>query len=745
LLSLALETDFMNERSIVQAPEAGRQGAWLDAYMPEGQFGPAQPKAALFNFATIRGIIYRQRWLVGAIIVLALLGGVVVTLLSTPVYQAEAKVSVKPYGQYVVEGQDVEQGFSALQIYDYLATQIEVIKSRKLAGTIVDDLGLASRNDLLGKDVDAGRAPGMTDEQWLKAKREMAVSILTAGVVAEMPSKNWVLAIGYQSESPALAAEIANAYADAFIATGSSATAQGNEYALTYLKEQIDETRQRLAEAEQSANNYARSSGIIYEAASADGEGAAPATLTAANLSSINARVSEARAARIQAEQRWSAIQSLPAAELAEVQASPVLQSLAADRTGKLAQIAELRQRYNDDFPQIQNLLAQVKVIDTQIERSSADIKASARSQFLVAQSQERALQAELASLSGARLVEQDQQVELSGLDREAQALRDQLKSLLDRYNQINSAATLDPGTITKIDSAMVPSAPFAPNIPRNMGLALVLGLALAAGLAVLRETLDDRIRSLDDVEEKIGLPLLGHTPHVENSDIDALGTNRFSALMEAYSSIRAAIDFTMPRNRNVIQLTSSQASEGKSTTAVILAELFAALGRKTLLIDADLRRPSVASLLDIERPKVGLVEVVLGHVELEAAVVKGVHENLEILPVGEIPPNPTEILASREMREFIEKYRNEYSLIIFDSCPVLGLADAPILANLVDGTVFVLEANKLPFGQARSAVRRIAAAGGNLIGVVLTKYRALEAGQSYGYQYGYYEYGRNK
>ena len=214
---------------------------------------------------------------------------------------------------------------------------------------------------------------------------------------------------------------------------------------------------------------------------------------------------------------------------------------------------------------------------------------------------------------------------------------------------------------------------------------------------------------------------------------------------MEAYSSIRAAIDFTMPRNRNVIQLTSSMAGEGKSTTAVILAELFASLGRKTLLVDADLRRPSVAALLDIERPKVGIVEVLLGHVALDAAVVKGVHENLEILPVGEIPRNPTEILASREMREFIEKVRNEYSLVIFDSCPVMGLADAPTLAHLVDGTVFVLEANRLPFGQVRSAVRRLTVAGGNVIGVVLTKYRALQAGQSYNYQYGYYEYGRDK
>ncbi|MFN3863720.1 MAG: GumC family protein [Erythrobacter sp.] len=733
----------MNERPLVQASEPARQGAWLDAYMPEGHLYPAAPRPQLINYAAVRGIIFRQRWLVGSVIVLAMLAGLVITLLSTPMYLSQAKVALKPYGQYVVEGQDVEQGAPANQFYEYILTQIEVIKSRLLAETVATNLNLATRNDFLGKDVDEGRAPGMSDEQWLEAKKNMAISILTSSVEASAPPENWVITIGFRSESPTLAAEIANAYADAFVASGSNSTIQGNRYALDYLLKQIEDTRTRLAEAEQVANTYARNSGIIVQQ-SGEEEDTATSTLTAANLASINARVTNARAARIEAEQRWRAIQNLPAAQLPEVQSNPVLQGLVSERTEKSAQLADLRQRYNDDFPQIRNLEAQLKVLDTQIERSSNDIKATVRNQFLVAQAQERALASELASLTGERLVEQDQQVELSVLDREAQALRDQLKVLLDRYNQINSAANVDPGTMTKLDPAIVPSSPYSPNLLQNLGLALVFGVALAGLLAVLRETLDDRIRSLDDVEEKVGLPLLGHTPYVEGRDIEALGTNRFSALMEAYSSIRATIDFSLPRNRNVIQFTSSQAGEGKSTTSVILAELFAGLGRKTLLIDADLRRPSVAGLLDIERPKVGFVEVLLGHVELEAAIVRGVHENLEILPVGEIPPNPVEILASQELRDFIAKYREEYSLIIFDCSPVLGLADAPMLGHLVDGTVFVLEANKLPFGQARAAVKRLAGAGANVIGVILTKYRAVESGQSYGYQYEYYQYGRS-
>jgi capsular exopolysaccharide synthesis family protein len=712
--------------------------------MPEGQLYPAAPRPQLINFSTIRGILFRQRWLIGSIIVLALLGGLMVTLLSTPMYEAEAKVAVKPFGKYIVEGQDVEQGISPFQVYDFLATQVEIIKSRSLAETIVNQLDLASRSDLLGKDVDERRAPGMSDEEWLKAKKQMAVSLLTSSVVAEVPSENWVITIGFRSPSPTLAAEMANAYADAFVARGSASTIATNRYALDYLESQIEETRKRLAEAEQRANAYARNSGIILDPSFA-AEGVTSATLTASNLASINARFAEARAARIEAEQRYRALQNVPAAQLPEVQSNSALQSLIAERTEKLAQLADLRQRYNDDFPQIRNLEAQLKVLDAQIERTSADIKAAARSQFLVAQAQERALANELQALAGTRMVEQDRQVELGVLEREAQALRDELKALLDRYNEVKSAANVDPGTISKLDSAIVPSSPYAPNIFKNLGLALVFGVFLAGVLAVARETLDDRIRSLDEVEEKIGLPLLGHTPFVESRDLEVLGANRFSALMEAYSSIRAAIDFSMPRNRNVIQLTSSQAGEGKSTTAVILAELFAGLGRRTLLVDADLRRPGVAALLGMERPKVGFVEVLLGHVALEEAVVKGMHKNLEILPMGAIPPNPVEILGSQELRDFIAKYREEYSLIIFDSSPVLGLADAPMLAHLVDGTVFVLEANKLPFGRARAAVRRLSAAGGHVIGVILTKYRALEAGEPYDYQYDYYQYGREK
>lgn len=734
----------MNERSIIQTPEPEGRGTWVDTYMPESQVAHYQPRPKLIDVSAIRGILFRQRWLVAAVVTLALIGGVVWTMMATPMYEARATVKVAPYQAYIVQGQDIESDLASNQVYDYVATQLAVIRSRNLAQKVAANLNLGERYDLLGENVDESRPPNMNDAQWLKTKEDRAASILKGGVVVEMPEDSWIITIGFRSDDRVLAAEMANAYADAFVLSDSQEDVDQNEYAQEFLQERIAEVRDKLKDAESAANTYARNNSIIVQQQTGEGtEGAV--TVTTANLASINERVSLARAERIKAEQRWRSIQNLPAAQLPEVQSNSVLQGLVTERTAKQAELAELQQRYNDQFPQIVDVKAQIAILDRQIEKSSADIKAAVRNDFIVARNQEQALEGELGSVKGETLVEQDSQVQFSVLDREAQALRDQLKELLDRYNQISTAANVKSGTLTKLDAATVPGAPYSPDMIRNLTLALVFGIAMAGGLAVLRETFDDRIRSLEEVEDKVGLPLLGHTPYVASRDLEQEGTNRFSALMEAYASIRSSIDFTLPRKHNVIQLTSSQASEGKSTTAVILAELFASLGRKTLLIDADLRRPSVARLLDIESPQAGLVEVVLGHSDLQSTVVKGLHENLEILPIGSISPNPTEVLASPQMREFIDKVRQEYSLVIFDSCPVMGLADAPLLARQVDGTVFVMEANKVHFGQAKSAIRRVRSSGGHLLGVILTKYRALEAGQSYDYQYGYYQYGNDK
>ena len=711
--------------------------------MPETQLVRHEPQQQqkFADFAAVRGLLYRQRWLVAGVIVIALTVGLVLTLLATPMYEARSSVRIEPYGSFIVEGQNLDQGVAPNQVWDLMSTQIGVIESRAMARTVVVDLNLAEREDFLGPEVDENRPANISDEAWLQVKQDMATARLHGSVSAAIPHTNWIIEIAYRSESPVIAAELANAYALAFASSGARASLENNEYAQEYLSEQIQLTRERLQKAEQAANAYARANGIIIQP-SEDGEEGNLTTLTSANLGSINQRVSAARAARIEAEQRWRSIQNLPPQQLSEVQGSSLLQSLIAERSSIQNELTDQGQRLLPQHPTIVSLQEQLNQIDSQIAQRSSDIKLTARTQYVIARNQEAALQQELNSATGETLEEQETQVQYGVLEREARALRDQLASLLNRFNEISTAANVDTGTVNMLDAAVVPASPYSPSLLRNLAAALVLGAGLAGMLALLRETADDMLRSFEQIEQKVGLRVLGHTPYVEEHEFGGAGADRFSPLVEAYGSIRSTIDFLLPRERNVIQFTSTQAGEGKSTTAVILSELFAGHGRKTLLIDGDLRRPALAKMLDVERSKVGLVEVLQGQAELQSAVIKGYHENLDILPIGAIPSNPTEIFASQQLREFIEKSRREYSLVIFDSSPMLGLADAAMLSNLVDGTIFVAEANRVQFRQLRTAVKRLAETGGKPLGAIVTKFRSLEAGQSYDYQYAYYQYG---
>lgn len=734
----------MNNRSMIEAPDPGGRSLWVDQYLP-GPLAEPLPQGARIDVAWLRGALFRQRWLIAAVVTLAILVGIVMTLLTPSTYEATATVRVSPWNSPIIEGQEVTTSiYSASEIDGFMTTQTEIVKSRSLAEQVASTLDLGKRAALLGADIEAARPANRSDEQWEADKLQMAAALLQSSVTAKMPNDAQIIAISVQSENPALAAEIANGYSEAFVQSDVRRSLDSNAYARKYLLEQIEQIRGRLNEAEVSSNAFARSVGIMTQQTMGSEEGGAT-TIVGANLASINQTVSAARAARIAAEQKWRAVENIPAPQVPEVVNNPVVQGLTAERARLNAELSVLRQRYNDEFPAIVDIRSRLSLIDQQIERSGSDAKASIRSEFLIARQQEQALEAELGSVTSSALVEQDKKIEFAGLEREAEALREQLKALLDRYNQISTASNLQSSSITPLDSAIVPSAPVAPSLTRNLTIALALGLALAGGLALVREVFVDQFRRAEDIEERLGLTFLGLTPHVKIEDLDNEEANQFSTLMEAYASIRSTIDFAVPRNGAVLQFTSSQAAEGKSTTSLILAQLFARLGRETLLIDADLRKPSVHTLLDMERPPAGLVEVLLGHVTFDQAKIETIRDNLTVLSIAGTPPDPVDLLSSAAFRDFIEARRKEYSLIIVDTSPMLGLADATEVAKVVDAAIFVIEANKTSFAQARTAINRLHAVGANIMGAVLTKYRALEAGSDYSYQYQYYKYGKDK
>jgi len=718
---------------------------WMEQYLPS-QNGEAETQTGgVINLTMVRGVIYRQRLILIGTVALALVAGLAVTLLTKPIYSASATVQINTGGTQIFDkNQDLERSISPAEIGRYMNTQGAVIKSRYLAYRVVDDLKLDKRDDFLGAIAFKEKPAGISAAEWAKQKREIAASMVQGAVSVDVPYDSRIITINYQSQNATHAALIANALANNFALDGSRRTIEANNYAVEYLAKQIAEVRTKLQTAEISMNAYAKNNGIVGQTTSAGSEENASSspTVTVTNLFSANAAYTQARAKRIATEQRWNAISGIPATQLPEVQQSGAVQGLIADRAKAATELAQLKQRYGDNFPLILELRSQLTSMDANIGRIGNDIKNGIRREYEIALRQEQALSGELNKVSADSLTEQDNRVRYNLLDRDASALRTQLNALLDRYNQLLAASNIRSDSSTKLDSAQVPSTPISPNLFKNLIIAALGGLGIALALAILREAFDDRLRTVDDVERKLGYPLLGYTPAIGEGDITEQMVDPFSPLMEAYASIRTAIDFARPGTNRVLLVTSSEPSEGKSMTAAVLGRKYAQLGRKTLLIEADLRKPSLSHMFSTERRDKGLVEVLLGDLDLKSALLPSGTENLDVLPVGKTPVNPVELLSSPVMAEFIERYRPEYSLIILDSAPVMGLADAPLLARLVDGTVFIVEANRAHYGQSKTALRRLRTAGANVLGVVLTKYRAADAGQVYDYHYSYYSYG---
>lgn len=693
------------------------------------------------SFSAIRGIIFRQGQLIIAIVIIALVIGLVTTLLTRPRYEASSTVVVDPNTARVVEGQDIEGAVAPNEMVRYLKTEATIIKSEKMAFRVVDALKLADRNDFFGDDAPDRK---LTEAE-RKGRREAAAAMLRGGLSVATSNDTAIITITYSSFSPEYAALIANSYADNYVIEGTRTNIETNANAQKIIQEQIARLRLQLQDAELQANAYAKANGIVGATVSngvGDNASASGQTITSANLASVNASLTDLRTKRIEAEQRWRAIENVPATRLPEVQQNAMLQPLVAERSKTIAELSQLRQRYGENYPRIRELTAQVGALEAQINRISSDIKNAARDQYLIAKRQEDGLASELTKASGATLEEQDKRVRYGLLDRDAAALRTQLAALLDRYNQLSAASNFSGAKASKLDGAHVPGGPSSPDLMKNMLLSFALGLVLAAIAAILREFLDDRLRSPEEVERKLGYPMLGFTPAVEDDKLSEQMADPFSSLMEAYSSIRTSVDFAVPGDHRVLNVTSSQPSEGKSLSSLILARKYASLGCKTLVIDADMRRPGLSYLATGKRPSMGFVEVLLGDVTLERAVVSDMTENLHVLPIASIPNNPVELLSSARLRDFIERLRQEYQMVIFDTPPVIGLADSPLMSRIVDATVFVVEANRAHFGQAKVALRRLRTAGANIAGVVLTKHRADTDGSYYYNQSYYYQYG---
>lgn len=696
-----------------------------------------------FDVAEYWRLLVKHRFLIGGAFLAALVIGVAVTLLTTPIYTATTTIQIERSTANVVDVEEVSPSESAYSAEEFFQTQYGLLKSRSLAERVVESLGLATSDRFIEQM--GGQAPsanGGTAAARVNARRDAAVTLIQDNLVVLPVRGSRLVNVSFDSPSPQLSAQIANAIAENFIQSNLDRRFESSAYAREFLEDRIAQTKARLEDTERQLVAYAAAQQII-NVSEGDEEGGASQSLVGTNLNALNNALAQATAGRVAAEERWRQASAAPVLSLTDVLQNQTIQRLTEERARLDAQYQQNASVYQPDWPAQQQLKAQIDELDSQINTVARSILNSIRGQYVVAANQERALQNRVNALKGDVLDLRSRSIQYNILQRELDTSRSLYEGLLQRYKEVGVTGTLASNNISIVDAAEIPDSPSKPQLLLNLAIAMLLGLGLGVGAAFLLEALDESLGTPEDVEAKLNIPVLGVVPLLDKGQTpaEALADIR-SSFSEAYYSLRTALQFSTPDGAPAsLLVTSSRPAEGKSTTAYALALNLARLDKKVLLIDGDLRNPSMHRVVGVDNDK-GMSNLLSGSDDLRAVSVPTKHQNLDFIACGPLPPNPAELWGGDRFRRVLEQARAEYDHVVIDGPPVLGFADAPLLASAVSGTIFVLEAHGTRRAQAKGALKRLSVRNSRLIGGVLTKFNTKKT-QYGGYNYAYdYNYG---
>jgi capsular exopolysaccharide synthesis family protein len=699
----------------------------------------------IVDLAVYWRLALKYRFLILGCFLAALVVGATITLLMTPIYTAQATLQIDREAARVFNAEEVAPVENMMQGEEFFQTQYGLIRSRSLAERVIESLGLASSNEALEAiGVEPPTAEGTAAAQ--AARRRAAVLKALQDNLSVAPVRgSRLVAVGYDNPNPVVAARIANGFAENFIQSNLDRKYQSSAYAREFLEERITQTKERLEAAERQLVAYAANQQIINIAEPSDGTSGSGATesLTSNNLVALNAALVRTRAERVAAEERWRSARTSDLMTLPEVLQNPSIQRLTEQRAVLDAEYQQKLSIYQPDYPEMVRLKAQIEEADAQIRSIAGNIRSSIQSQYEIAANQERSLQAQVNRLTGDVLDLRDRSIQYNILQRELDTTRTLYEGLLQRYKEVGVTAGVTTNNISIVDRATPPREPSKPDMLLNMALAALLGLGLGVMGALILEALDETVATPDDVEKKLNVPVLGVVPLLDKGQTtaEALSDIR-SGFSEAYYSLRTALQFSTPDGApSSLLVSSARPAEGKSTTAYAVALNLARVGKRVLLVDGDLRNPSMHRTVGVENER-GMSNLLSGSADMGAVVQRTRQENLFFIPCGPLPPNPAELWGGDRLRQFLGESRNSFDHVVIDGPPVLGFADAPLLAGAVQGVLFVLESRGTRRGQARGALKRIQVGQARLLGAVLTKFNAKTTSYG-GYDYAYdYHYG---
>ena len=652
--------------------------------------------------------------------------------MKTPLYSSTARIQIDREPGKIIEGgatSPSEEGGT-----EFLRTQYEILKSRAMAERVVSALRIHEDGDFfkardaspLGLLTGSAKGQGLSSSE-LQDRAVMKV-MLNVSIAPVLQSR--LVDLTYLDPNPARAQQVANAYAEAYVASTVDKRFQANSYAKTFLEDQIKQLQIRLESSEKALLEFAEREKMV--------EVTEKSSIADSNLAAANTAIGQLISERIKNEQLWRQVEKATAISLPQLLSNHVIDLLRGQRKALETEYQEKLENFKPSYPAMIQIVNKIKEVDRQIAAEVGTIRNALKAAYESSLSEESEMKARIETLREEVLNLQKRGIQYNALKREVDTNRGLYNSLLQRYKEVDIAGGVGTSNVFIVERAALALAPSEPNIPRYLIIALAMGFGLGVTCTIVLEMLDDRVRAPDEMEQISGLATLGIIPRPDEGQAgDALIDPR-SAVSEAYRSFATALQFStetgLPRS---IAVTSAGPGEGKSTTVLAIARHFAQMGLRVLLIDGDLRKPSLHAKQGLDNA-IGFSNFLTGASMPPEVIQKTDYPNLAFMASGPLPPNAADLLSGTRIYSLISLGSEVFDLIIFDAPPLLGLADAQLIASATAATIFVVGAGDQRRGMIRSALRRLQLARVNVLGSVMTKFHAKSAGYAYAYSYKY-------
>ena len=706
----------------------------------------AQPADRVSAIRQYLRIAARWRYVILGIVATCILLGLVVTLLMTPKYMATATIEISREADKVTDLQSVEREASVSD-QEFYQTQYGLLRSRSLSERVatqlrfVDDpkffdlFGISGDNDAFqqvnGRYSAAGRA----------TRQRIAGEMLRRNLTIAPTRLSRLVDISFTSPDANLSAKVANAWSENFIQTNLERKVQATSYGRNLLQRQLGQLKDRLDQSQRQLVGYASAQRIINLPAQSNSNGTtSERSIVADDLAALNAALSQATADRIQAEARYR--EAGAAGSSAEALRNQAINTLRQKRAELAADYQRLMTQFEPGYPAAKAIQSQVTQIDRSIAREESRVAGSIEADFRQAEGREQALKAKVEQLKSSYLDLRRRSIQYNIYQQEVDTNRALYDGLLQRFKEIGVAGSVGVNNISVVDTADVPQKPSSPRLFVNLALALLAGLVISVATAFALEQVDEAIADPGEIERRLGLPLLGMVPKVDGTTPQEALRDRKSEMVDAFLAINTNLGFTtehgVPRS---IAVTSTRPAEGKSTTALALATMLARAHRKVILVDGDMRSPSVHYFGGVSHDN-GLSNFLTGEDDIASLIFSMTDLGFMAMSAGPIPPNAAELLTGSRLTLLISRLLETYDHVVIDSPPVMGLADAPLIASKVEGVIYAVESHGIRSSLVKTALARLTSTNAHIVGGVLTKFEARKAHYGYGYDYGY-GYGR--